>query len=239
MHGAGAPARGRSLGCSDHPPVVSWTRIGILGDRWRRSPTPGAPTGISAGTDPTTCVLGARPCSSCWCIFLVLVGSVVWAVDYYAGCQRAPEGPQEPLAYTVEEGAPASNVVDDLAERGVISCGGFVGNLLLRGTGKADAIRAGDYRLTTGMTLDEVMTILTTRAEEDRDRQAHDPTGLPPHPDRRCGGGSHGHPRRDVPRPRRQGNVRAATAAARGREPRGLLVPRDLPTAEEGRPPTR
>ena len=31
-------------------------------------------------------------------IFLVLVGTAVWAIDYYAGCQRAPEGPQEPLA---------------------------------------------------------------------------------------------------------------------------------------------
>lgn len=95
-------------------------------------------------------------------LFLVLVGSVVWAVDYYAGCQRAPEGPREPLAYTVAEGTPASTVVNELADEGVISCGGFVGNLLLRGTGKADAIRAGDYRLSTGMTLDEVMKILTT-----------------------------------------------------------------------------
>jgi UPF0755 protein len=95
-------------------------------------------------------------------VFLVLVGGVVWAVDYYAGCQRAPEGAEEPVAYTVEEGTPANAVVDDLAEQGVISCGGFVGSLLLRGTGKAEAIRAGDYRLKTGMTLDEVMTILTT-----------------------------------------------------------------------------
>jgi UPF0755 protein len=95
-------------------------------------------------------------------VFLVLVGGVAWGVNYYAGCQRAPDGATEPVAYTVEEGTPASAVVDDLAEQGVIRCGGFVGNLLLRGIGKADAIRAGNYRLTTGMTLDEVMTVLTT-----------------------------------------------------------------------------
>jgi UPF0755 protein len=95
-------------------------------------------------------------------VFLVLVGGVAWGVNYYAGCQRAPDGVTEPVAYTVEEGTAASAVVDDLAEHGVIRCGGFVGNLLLRGTGKADAIRAGDYRLTTGMTLDEVLTVLTT-----------------------------------------------------------------------------
>ena len=94
--------------------------------------------------------------------FLVVVGGIVWAVDYYAGCQRAPERLAVPVAYTVDQGTPATVVVDDLAQEGVISCGGFVGNLLLRGTGKADDIRAGDYRFATGLTLDEVMTILTT-----------------------------------------------------------------------------
>ena len=47
-----------------------------------------------------------------------------------------------------------------------------MGNLLMRGTGKADAIRAGDYRLTTGMTLDEVDDGPHHPAEEDRDGEA-------------------------------------------------------------------
>jgi UPF0755 protein len=94
--------------------------------------------------------------------FVVLVGGVVWAGSYYLGCQRADPGPKEPVRFTVQDGTAAGQVVEQLAERGVISCGGFVGDLQLRRTGKADDIRAGDYRLTTGMTLDEVMVVLTT-----------------------------------------------------------------------------
>ena len=44
----------------------------------------------------------------------------------------------------------------------MIPCGGFVGNLLMRGTGKSSEIRAGTYSLTTGMTLDEAVEVLTT-----------------------------------------------------------------------------
>ena len=74
----------------------------------------------------------------------MVVGGIVWAVDYYAGCQRAPEGRPCAVAYTVEEGAPGHGRGRRSGrERGVISCGGFVGNLLLRGTGKADEIRRG------------------------------------------------------------------------------------------------
>lgn len=94
--------------------------------------------------------------------FVVLVGGVVGAASYYSGCQRAEPGPKRPVRFTVEEGAAAGDVVERLVQAGVIHCGGFVGDLQLRGTDKADDIRAGEYRLTTGMTLDEVMVILTT-----------------------------------------------------------------------------
>ena len=48
----------------------------------------------------------------------------------------------------------------------MIPCGGFVGNLLLRGTGKADRIRTGSFELTTGMTLDDAVAVLTTPPPE-------------------------------------------------------------------------
>ena len=41
-------------------------------------------------------------------------------------------------------------------------CGGFLGNLLLRGTGKANAILAGTYTLTVGMPLEQIVTVITT-----------------------------------------------------------------------------
>ena len=63
---------------------------------------------------------------------------------------------------TVEEGATAEQVVEGLASERVIPCGGFIGNLLMRGTGRSGEIRAGTYSLTTGMTLDEAVEVLTT-----------------------------------------------------------------------------
>jgi len=48
-----------------------------------------------------------------------------------------------------------------LHAQGLINCGGFLGNLLLRGTGKAGDIRAGTYDLPVGMTLDGIVGVLT------------------------------------------------------------------------------
>ena len=99
--------------------------------------------------------------------FLVLAGGVVWAGSYWSNCKEATtEGAERSVQVSVEDGATAGDVVEELAAKGVMRCGGFVGNLLMRGTGKADDIRAGDYELTTGMSLDEVMTVLTTPPEK-------------------------------------------------------------------------
>jgi UPF0755 protein len=99
-------------------------------------------------------------------LFLGVLGAAAWAANHYRRCTRAAEGPTRELTFTVEEGATGEEVVDELHERGVIPCGGVVGSLLLRGTGKADAIRAGEYRLSTGMTLDGAIGVLTTPPEE-------------------------------------------------------------------------
>ncbi|MGH2631335.1 MAG: endolytic transglycosylase MltG [Actinomycetota bacterium] len=99
-------------------------------------------------------------------ILFVLVGGFVAALvmvsRYYEGCKGAARGPARDVSFTVEEGATADQVVDGLAAEEVIPCGGFVGNLLMRGTGKSSEIRAGTYPLTTGMTLDEAVEVLTT-----------------------------------------------------------------------------
>jgi UPF0755 protein len=99
-------------------------------------------------------------------LFLGVAGAAAWAANYYRTCSGPAEGAKRPLTLTVDEGATGREVVDELHERGVIPCGGFIGSLLLRGTGKADRIRAGEYQLTTGLSLDQAITILTTPPRE-------------------------------------------------------------------------
>jgi UPF0755 protein len=94
--------------------------------------------------------------------FLLVVGAAVAAAGYYRGCRRVPDGPATDVSFTVPVGATADQVVAGLNRAGLIKCGGFVGNLLVRGTGKASQIRAGTYTLTTGMTLDEIVDVLST-----------------------------------------------------------------------------
>jgi UPF0755 protein len=93
--------------------------------------------------------------------FLVLVGGVVAAGAYYGHCKGA-SGERRDVEFTVEAGTSGEDVVSELHDLGVVRCGGIVGRILLRGTGKADSIRAGSYVLTTNMTLDEAILILST-----------------------------------------------------------------------------
>ena len=48
-------------------------------------------------------------------------------------------------------------MVQQLADQGLIRCGGFVGNLLLRGTGQASAVLAGSYDVPVGASLDDIL----------------------------------------------------------------------------------
>jgi UPF0755 protein len=99
-------------------------------------------------------------------LFLGVLAAAVWAAGYYRTCSGPAPGPKRPLTFAVEEGQTGQQVVDALHARGVIPCGGFVGSLLLRGTGNADRIRTGVYELTTGLTLERAITILTTPPPE-------------------------------------------------------------------------
>jgi UPF0755 protein len=95
-------------------------------------------------------------------LFLVVASGLAWGANYYRGCKEAPAQTGATVSFDVPDGATGTDVVSSLADRGLISCGGFVGNLLLRGTGKASDIRAGTYELRVGMSLDEIIGVLTT-----------------------------------------------------------------------------
>jgi UPF0755 protein len=93
--------------------------------------------------------------------FLVIVGGLVGVGAYYGYC-RGAAGAKTALELTVAEGASGEQVVAQLHDLGVVRCGGLVGRILLRGTGEADAIRAGSFTLTTNMTFDDAIEVLST-----------------------------------------------------------------------------
>jgi UPF0755 protein len=95
-------------------------------------------------------------------LFLGVVGVGAWGASHYRRCRGAADGPSRPVTVEVPEGATGEDVIRRLHEEGVIPCGGFVGTMLLRGTGKADRIRTGSFELTTGMTLEAAVDVLTT-----------------------------------------------------------------------------
>jgi UPF0755 protein len=98
---------------------------------------------------------------------LALIGGGVFAaLRYYEGCKEPPDGPARDVEFTVEDGATGDEVLADLHERGLVSCGGFVGNALFRTTGSSEEILAGSYTLTRGMTLDRIVEVLTTPPPE-------------------------------------------------------------------------
>jgi UPF0755 protein len=100
-------------------------------------------------------------------LFLGLLGAAWWGLSHYRTCSGPAPGPRRPLTFTVEEGSTWTEAIEGLHRRGVVPCGGLVGNILLRGTGKDDEVlRAGPYLLTTGMTLQQAVEVLTTPPPE-------------------------------------------------------------------------
>ena len=94
--------------------------------------------------------------------FIVLVGGIAFGVvQKYRWCKGAGDV-HTPVTYTVKDGATGEQVVDDLAALDVLRCGGVFGQVLLHGNDKGSEMLAGTYHLQTGMTLDEVLTVLTT-----------------------------------------------------------------------------
>lgn len=98
-------------------------------------------------------------------VAFVLVGAgVLFAANRYSTCERPPDAGGT-VELTVPEGAAGQDVVASLKDHGLTRCDGFVGNLLLRGTGLGNQMLAGDYVLTVGTPLQDIVTILTTPPE--------------------------------------------------------------------------
>ena len=93
--------------------------------------------------------------------FCLIVVGVAVANASYQRCKEPPEADGQTVSLTVPEGASGEDVVASLASQGLIRCGGFVGNLLLRGSGMANAIRAGTYQVPVGSSFDEIIAIVT------------------------------------------------------------------------------
>lgn len=98
-------------------------------------------------------------------LLLLLGGGGFVALRSYQDC-KAADGEHAAVTFTVEEGESGEEVVDRLADAGVLRCGGLVGRLLLRQNGHGDEILAGSYDLTTNMTMDDAIRILTTPPED-------------------------------------------------------------------------
>ncbi len=94
-------------------------------------------------------------------ILALLAGGVVVAgINYYRWCQGA-SGPQRPVSFVIPEGTSGGEIVSMLHDKGVIRCD-LVAKFILRRDGFPTDFRAGTFSLTTNMTLDDAVTVLTT-----------------------------------------------------------------------------
>ncbi len=95
-------------------------------------------------------------------VLALVAGGVVAVLRYYEGCKEPPAGPARGVEFTVAVGATGEQVAEALHAEGLVACGGFVGTALFKSTGKVEEVLAGSYTLTTGMTLDRILDVLTT-----------------------------------------------------------------------------
>jgi UPF0755 protein len=94
--------------------------------------------------------------------FTVLVLGIAAAANSYRRCKEPPASTGDTVQLTVAQGATGDEVVRQLADAGLIRCGGTVGDLLMRSSGRANAILAGTYDIPMGMPLDDILGQLTT-----------------------------------------------------------------------------
>jgi len=92
----------------------------------------------------------------------VIVAGVAFANSSYNRCKQPPAADGRTVAFEVPDGATGKDVVAALADQGLVRCGGFVGDLLLRSAGNANGILAGTYRIPVGASLDRIITIVST-----------------------------------------------------------------------------
>lgn len=97
-------------------------------------------------------------------ILVVGLAGLGGAMSYYNWCKGAGDD-RRSVSVRIPQGATGDDVVDVLSESEVIRCGGIVGRSLLTRTGRGDEIRAGTYDLTTNMTLDRALAVITAAPE--------------------------------------------------------------------------
>ncbi|HYJ61589.1 MAG TPA: endolytic transglycosylase MltG [Actinomycetota bacterium] len=109
--------------------------------------------------------------------FLVVGAGIAWAASTYSTCRTPPDAGGA-VDLVVPEGATGQDVVALLREQGLTRCDGFVGNLLLRGTGAADELLAGEYTVTVGTPLEDIVTLLSTPPASVPTKRVTVPEGL-------------------------------------------------------------
>jgi len=92
----------------------------------------------------------------------ILIVGVAFANTSYNRCKQPPAADGRTVTFEVPDGATGRDVVAALADQGLIRCGGFVGDMLLRSAGDPNGILAGTYQIPMGSSLEEILTIVTT-----------------------------------------------------------------------------
>jgi UPF0755 protein len=89
-------------------------------------------------------------------LVLVLVGGGLYASNYYKWCQGA-SGPQVAQDFSIPQGATGAEVISSMKDQGVLRCDA-VNRYVVKKEGTT--FLAGDYTLSTNMTLDSALAVL-------------------------------------------------------------------------------
>jgi peptidoglycan lytic transglycosylase G len=98
--------------------------------------------------------------------FTVVVVAIAAVVNTYRGCRQPPAADGSTVQVVIVDGATGDRVVRLLSDHGLVRCGGTFGDLLLRSTGRANAILPGTYDIPMGASLDEILDQMTTPPDE-------------------------------------------------------------------------
>jgi UPF0755 protein len=94
--------------------------------------------------------------------FTIVVVVTAVGANAYKRCKEPPAADGSTVRVVIDQGATGDEVVQLLADQGLIRCGGTLGEVLLRSTGRANAILAGSYEIAKGASLDNILTQMTT-----------------------------------------------------------------------------
>ena len=94
--------------------------------------------------------------------FTIVVVVTAVGANAYKRCKEPPAADGSTVRVVIDQGTTGDEVVQLLADQGLIRCGGTLGEVLLRSTGRANAILAGTYEIAKGAPLDDILTQMTT-----------------------------------------------------------------------------